>query len=89
MVNAASVTRAEPLESDSEHFPVRLNREQVVQRIMALNTTATADFLSGFGDGALREYLEHLRVAQVPRGPGAAWSRPGAAPGIVSRTSCG
>ena len=38
---------------------------------------------------ALREYLEHLRVAQVPRGPGAVWSRPGAAPGIVSRTSCG
>jgi hypothetical protein len=84
---ATSVPGAEPLESVSESSPIRLTREQMVARIMELNTTASADFLDGFSEGALRDYLEHLRSAQVPRGPGARWTRPAGEPGIVSRSA--
>ena len=80
---AASVPGAEPLESVSEDNPIRLNREQVVERIMSLNATATEDYLGKFADHDLRDYLRHLQVAQDPRG--AAWSRPGRTPAIVSR----
>lgn len=85
MVHATRVPRAEPLESVSEDSSVRLTREQVVERIISLNATASVEFLAGFDDGELREYLEHLHIAQVPRG--GCWSRPGGSPAIMSRTA--
>lgn len=87
MVYAMGVPGAEPLESVSEDSPVRLTREQVVERIITLNATATAEFLDRFGDEELMRYLEHLQAAQVPRGRGARWSRPGGTPAIVSRVA--
>ena len=57
---AASVPGAEPLESVSEEHQSRLTREQVVERIMSMNVTATAEYLGRFGEDDLREYLRHL-----------------------------
>jgi hypothetical protein len=66
---------------------VRLTREQLFERIMSLNPTATVGFLSEFDEEPLRNYLDHLLAAQEPRGRGARWSRPGDAPAIVGRVA--
>ena len=52
-----------------------LTREQVVDRILSMNTTARTDFLGSFSDAALRDYLDHLQSATIPRGPHARWVR--------------
>lgn len=83
---ATSGPGAEPLESVSEES-IRMTREQVVVRIMELNATATAEFLGGFAEAALRDYLRHLESAQVPRGARARWARPEGVPGILSRAA--
>jgi hypothetical protein len=85
MVYAMGVPGAEPLESVSYGTRTRLTREQLVTRIMELNSTATVEYLGRFGEEDLRLYLGHLQAAQVPRGPGARWQRPTGEPGIVSR----
>ncbi len=46
----------------------RLTREQLLDRIMTLNPTATSEFLSRFGDDDLDEYLTRLTAAQAARG---------------------
>lgn len=61
--------------SDAENAAERLTREQVVDRILSMNTTARTDFLGSFSDAALRDYLDHLQSATVPRGPQARWVR--------------
>lgn len=63
----------------------RLTRDQVVDRIVSLNPTATRGFLEGFDEPKLSKYLEHLTEAQKPRGRDARWSRPGDAPSIMER----
>jgi hypothetical protein len=45
-----------------------LTREQLLDRIMTLNPTATSEFLSRFGDHDLDEYLARLTAAQAARG---------------------
>lgn len=64
-----------------------LSREQVVDRIIQINKTATTAFLSRFEDQSLREYLRHLSMVNVPRGAQSAWVRPGDTPAIVGRES--
>lgn len=64
-----------------------LSREQIVDRIIQINRTATMAFLSRFSDASLRDYLRHLSVADVPRGAGSAWVRTGETPAIVGRES--
>lgn len=79
---------SEPPECDS--FPSsRLTREQVVDRIITINPTATAEFLARFSERSLRAYLAHLQSATQPRGPGARWERPGDSPAIVAREARG
>ena len=85
MVHATRGHRAEPPESVSEASSIRLTREQMVARIMDMNTTASEEFLGRFRDRDLREYMDHLNAAQVPRGAGARWARRDSTPGIVSR----
>ncbi len=63
----------------------RLTREQVVDRIITLNPTASQDFLREFRDDALALYLEHLTATQEPRGRNACWRRPGDSPSILER----
>jgi hypothetical protein len=76
---------SEPLESSSSSS--RLTREQVVDRILTMNPTATTDFLGDFPESSLLAYLEHLLAASQPRGRSARWVRPGDSPAIVGRRS--
>jgi hypothetical protein len=75
----------EPPECDS--LSSRLTREQVVDRIITINPTATTSFLERFNDRSLGMYLDHLVAASRPRGRGARWLRPGDSPAILARES--
>ena len=63
----------------------RLTREQVVDRIMTMNTSVEEGFLRGFGEQTLRCYLRRLDGLCEPRGRRAAWLRVGTSPAIVTR----
>jgi len=54
-----------------------LTREQIVDRIQALNPTASVEYLTSFTANALGRYLDHLTAASEPRGREARWARPG------------
>ncbi len=84
MLRMGALGRAsEPLESSSTSS--RLTREQVVDRILSLNPTASREYLSQFRDEALGRYLDHLTAASEPRGRAARWIRPGDSPAITWR----
>ena len=74
---------SEPLESASSSS--RLTREQVVDRIIAINPTATSGFLQRFSEDSLGRYLDHLVAASGPRGGQSRWMRPGDWPAITVR----
>lgn len=59
-----------------------LSRTQIVDRILTINTSATADFLDRFDTPSLGAYLDHLAVASQPRGALARWVRPTGGCGI-------
>jgi len=61
-----------------------LSRQQVVDEIIEINPSASADFLAQFDDDLLRKYLDHLHYTQGPRGSGS-WDRPNDAPAIMVR----
>lgn len=65
-----------------------LSREQLVDRIIALNPSASVDFLAQFEDHALGDYLEHLNRASRPRGREATWVRPSRTPWACSAAAC-
>ena len=62
-----------------------LDRLGLVQRIMALNPTASSEYLGSFTDRSLSMYLAHLESAGAPRG--ARWERPCDSPAIIGRES--
>jgi len=73
-------------ESNQPQAPsVDLSREQVVEQIIAINRSATAEYLKQFEQKSLNNYLDHLISSQQPRGRHARWDRPGDAPAIMSR----
>jgi hypothetical protein len=70
------------------HSPVtstRVTREQVVDRIITINRSASPAFLERFAEPQLRHYLEHLNHTdqrhEVP------WVRRGETPAIVGRSA--
>ena len=63
----------------------RLTREQVVDRIMKRNITASPGFLDQFRDRDLQDYLRRLDIASEPRGRRASWARCGESPAISVR----
>jgi len=72
----------------AEHASIpshRLTREQVVDRILSLNTSATSEFLQPFSDPELNEYLVRLNALAEPRGRRATWRRTGISPAILTR----
>lgn len=77
-----SKARKEPL---TQAPPAALSREQVVDEIISINTSATAQFLAQFDDELLGKYLDHLRFTEQPRCGKAVWDRPGDAPAIMVR----
>ena len=62
---------------------VKAMSERVQFLIITHNPTASVEFLTDFSEPALRNYLDHLLSAQIPRGRLARWVRPGDTPGIV------
>jgi hypothetical protein len=52
-------------------------RRDMIEQIVRINASATADFLERFADRALQTYLDHLHAVQQPRGRRAIWVRPG------------
>ncbi len=76
---------SEPLERGPTSS--RLTREQLVDRIMTLNPTATNEFLARFGDDDLEDYLQRLNRAAGPRSRHEVWVRPPGGPAVSSRTA--
>lgn len=64
---------------------VILSREQVVDQIISINHSATAEYLEQFEQTSLDTYLDHLLSSQQPRGKNARWDRPGDTPAMMSR----
>ncbi len=77
----SSPVAAQP--ATAETAAERLTREQVMDRILSMNPTARMDFLGTFNDASLRDYLDHLQSATVPRGPQARWVRRGGTPAVA------
>lgn len=69
---AQSATAAEPV-----IMAAPSTRDRLVEEIVRVNRSATRAFLDRFSDSALRNYLDHLTFAHVPRGGEARWVRPG------------
>ncbi len=66
----------------SEPLATTLSRAQLMERIAALNPTATSVFMSRFTDSALALYLEHLHAKLVDTDITRPWRRPGDTPAI-------
>ncbi|MEO0511729.1 MAG: hypothetical protein AAF108_02380 [Planctomycetota bacterium] len=71
--------------ADVERRPAAetLTREQLIDRIVAVNPTATELFLSSFSDDELGSYLDHLTVAQAPRTSQSRWTRRPGVPAVA------
>lgn len=78
--------RAVPAEPASEPEP-RLTREQLVDRILEINPSATRAYLARFRPDNLSNYLDRLLHAREPRGPGSAWERRAETPAIVGEAA--
>ncbi len=63
-------------------------RRALMQEIMDLNPSASAEFLEQFEDSALRTYLDHLNAARQPRGRDARWIRPHGKPWAFAAAAC-
>lgn len=88
MVQLISRPTATPFAAAPRHdeLPDRapgLNRTQLLERIMDLNTTASEEYLGSFSEGSLARYLAHLESAGSPRG--GRWERIAETPAIVVR----
>lgn len=44
-----------------------MTKRQIIDEILTLNRSAKPEFLAGFEDTDLDQYLRHLRVARTPR----------------------
>lgn len=73
----------EMAEVRSPNLSTRLTREQVVDRIITINRSASPAFLERFADPQLRHYLDHLTHTEQRRN--IPWVRTGETPAIVGR----
>lgn len=82
---AALPASCEMAEVRSPGSSTRLTREQVVDRIITINRSASSDFLQRFAEPELRHYLEHLTHTDQRRN--VPWVRRGETPAIVGRSA--
>ena len=66
---------------------VWLGRDELIERIRAINPTARAEFLARFDADALLLYLDHLVVTESPRATCEAWVRPADSRAIGRRSA--
>jgi hypothetical protein len=78
---APATTPARPATEPAAALP----KSRLVERIIELNPSASPEFLATFPEPALGAYLDHLSLAQEPRGRSAPWIRRGDSPAILSR----
>lgn len=64
-----------------------MSKQQVIEQIRALNRSAPQEFLIGFNEHALENYLKRLSLARSGRGRTSVWVRPDRQPSIVARMS--
>ena len=78
--NSQATTRAgASCHTDSDS----MTREQVLDRIITINPTASRSFLDSFERDSLGTYLKRLQHATAPRGPKSRpWQRTGGAAAI-------
>lgn len=62
-----------------------MSKQQLIEAIQVHNRSATQDFLMGFNEEALNNYLNHLEYRRRPRNGSARWIRPVETPAIVTR----
>lgn len=61
-----------------------LSTPQIIERILQINASVTADYLASFGPAKLRVYLDRLQVMRQPRDHRSRWVRPSGEPAISS-----
>ncbi|MGI9013554.1 MAG: hypothetical protein ACR2GY_04810 [Phycisphaerales bacterium] len=62
------------------------DRNQLIESIRALNSTARPAWLRRFRTSALKSYLDHLEYAQEPRAASSVWVRQGDTPAVVTNS---
>lgn len=62
-----------------------MSKQQLIEAIREHNRSASDDFLIGFDEAALSNYLNHLQYKIGPRSGAAAWVRTGETPAVVTR----
>lgn len=80
---ALAQSPVDPAPSALEDLPTGSAREQLIVQIRLMNPGASRGLLEGFDDGALVNYLRHLRLAQSPRSTAPVWVRLGETRGIT------
>lgn len=63
-------------------------RQHLIDEIITLNPSATAEFLGRFDEPALEEYFEHLQASRQPRGRESRWVRPSRTPWACTAAAC-
>jgi len=62
-----------------------MNKRQMIEQIRQRNQSASDEFLLGFDEGALEQYLERLTSVVGHRGKDSVWVRSSEAPAVVAR----
>ncbi|MCG3122612.1 MAG: hypothetical protein GIKADHBN_01004 [Phycisphaerales bacterium] len=85
MLSSASSRQSPGLFDDADSNGGEFSHSQILDHILAINPTATWLVGETFDRMQLWHYLQHLLIAQGPRGPASAWVRPADSPGITAR----
>lgn len=62
-----------------------LRRDQILSRLLTLRPGLSLEFLEGFSEHALREYLDRIESFAARKGRDARWTRSTRTPAIVTR----
>lgn len=76
----------QPVERDEPRGITAMSRDQLVAGIIAVNPTATSDFLASFERDTLAGYLERLSRLRGPSARGTRWVRPDGQPAMMCHT---
>ena len=68
MVMQQKLIEQELAEQRAQVQKPQLNREHLIDSILELNTSITAEYLMEFKTQALKDYLDQLNLIQGPRG---------------------
>ncbi len=81
--NAINKRGTEHVGETSDGTLTRLTRDQIIEKILLANPTATADYLEQFENYSLQLYLERLTKLAEPRSGHTFWVRQDETPAIT------